>query len=288
MSVEKKIVKKALNELFIKTFLEKELDKAGVASIELQKTPIATRISISVRRPGIVVGKRGMAIRDLCEELEKNYGVDNPQIEVIEVERPELNAKLMAEKIGRQIELNPRVKPIVRMTLQDIMRAGAIGAETRASGKIVGKGGKAKTVTARAGYLKKSGHLMRLVQTGYRTAYLKAGAIGITVRIVPKGTVFPDKIDVDAIDLTQITLEPLPTQEQAQASKEQSEKDKKERKQAKGGLKKPRKPKTKAAGKEQPEASQKGKAEKTESKEPHEATKEQAPAQEAAGKGEGK
>lgn len=190
MAVEKKFLKKAVDGLKVKSFLYRELERASVSKIELQKTPIATRITVYVRKPGMVVGKRGKSIRDLCFVLERDFAIENPQIEVIEVSAPALDARLMAEKIGKRIESKPNVKPIMRMALQEIMGAGALGAEIRVAGKIVGKGGKAKTFSARAGFLRKSGDQKRLVAVGHYTAYLSAGAVGIRVRIVPPGTVF--------------------------------------------------------------------------------------------------
>lgn len=196
MAVEKKFLKKALDDLEIKLFLFKEIERSGVSSISIQRTPIATRLSICVRRPGLVVGKRGKAIKELCDSLKDRFGIENPQIEIIEVMQASLDAKLMAERIGKQIELRPRVKPIVRRAITEIMEAGAIGAEIRVAGKIVGKGGKARTVTARKGYLKKSGEPMELVNKGHYAARTKAGSIGITVKIVSPETVFPDHIKV--------------------------------------------------------------------------------------------
>ncbi len=198
MAVEKKFLKRSLNDLKVKNFLYKELERASVSKIEIQKTPIATRIMVEVRRPGVVVGKRGKSIKDLCNFLERDFGIENPQIEVIEVAKPSVDAKLMAEKIGRRIESKPNVKPVMRMALQEIMGAGALGAEIRVAGKVVGKGGKAKTFTTRAGLLKKSGDQMRLVDEGHYTAYLSAGAVGIKVKIVKPGTVFYDKKKIEA------------------------------------------------------------------------------------------
>ena len=200
MAIEKKFIKKALDDIQVKDFIYKELEKAGVSEIILQKTPIATRITAFVRKPGMVVGKKGKTIKDLCDLLQQKYGIENPQFEVVEVRYPELDAKLMAEKIGRRIEMRPNFKPILRSSIQEIMEAGAIGAEIRIAGKVVGKGGKAKTLTARSGYLKKSGHMMTLlVREGRFVAYLKAGAIGIKVKIVPPDTIFPDKLDLNSL-----------------------------------------------------------------------------------------
>ncbi len=197
MSTEKKLIQKALNDFAIRDFLEKKLDRAGVSSVTIQQTPIATRITIVVQRPGIVVGKRGTAIDELAADLKK-FGIENPQIEVVEVAVPSLDSKLVADRIAKFIELRGNAKQSMRMALRDVISAGAIGVEIRVAGKIVGKGGKAKTLTMRSGYLKKSGDLMKLVNEAHKTAYPKAGAIGITVRILPPGTKFPDKVVLEA------------------------------------------------------------------------------------------
>ncbi|OIO24523.1 30S ribosomal protein S3 [Candidatus Micrarchaeota archaeon CG1_02_55_22] len=198
MATEKKMIHTAIGNYFVTSYLEKALERAGVSSIRIQKTPVATRIELTVQRPGIVVGKRGSSITELSEKL-KEFGIENPKIEVVEVEVPSLDAKLMCEKIGRFVETRGNVKQAIRIALREIMSAGAIGAEIRVAGKIVGKGGKAKTITVRAGYLKKSGDPIKLVREAKYTIFPKAGAIGITVKILPPGVKLPDKIDTRSI-----------------------------------------------------------------------------------------
>lgn len=215
MATERKFMRKAISDLFVKEYLEKELDKAGVSKVEMQKTPIATRIALYVRRPGVVVGKGGRTIQQVNEVLQRVYGIENPQLEVIEVEHPLLDPKLMAERVGRQIEIKGNAKRVARFALQEIMEAGAIGAEIRVAGKIVGKGGKAKVVKVRAGFLKKSGEPVKLVRFGRYVAYPKAGAIGVKVRIVPPGTIFPDQVK-----LPDLPPAPIPAATTAEAVKQ--------------------------------------------------------------------
>lgn len=197
MATEKKFLAKAMKDYLIKAYLEGELRNAGISTIDIQKTPLATRIAIRVKRPSMVIGKKGATVKAITEKLEKDFGVDNPQLDIIEVERPSLDAKLVAEKIARQIEIEGNIKQIMRMNLRDVVEAGAIGTEIIVSGKVVGKGGKAKALRMRQGFLKKSGELKKLIDLGRSTAYLKAGAIGVTVKIVRPGTIFPDAIKID-------------------------------------------------------------------------------------------
>ncbi|MFH1107269.1 MAG: 30S ribosomal protein S3 [Candidatus Micrarchaeota archaeon] len=202
MAVEKKFLHKLINEQIVKDYLGKELSGAGVSTITIQKTPLATRVAIRVRRPSVVIGKRGSNVKAVSEELTRRFGIENPQLDVIEVEKPELDAKLVAQRISRQIEIEGNVKQTMRFNMNDVMNAGALGCELRVAGKVVGKGGKSKSIRMRKGYLKKSGDVMKLVDKAYATAYLKAGAIGILVKIVPPGTIFPDaaKIDEEQLD----------------------------------------------------------------------------------------
>ncbi len=226
MASERKFIQKALVDFSTKQFLQRELTNAGVSSIEIQKTPVATRIAISVKRPGLVVGKKGQTIRDITQVLQTRYGIENPQIEVIEVQAPSLDAKLMAEKIGRQLEIKGNAKTAMRFALREIIAAGATGAELRAAGKLVGKGGKAKSTTIRAGFLKKSGEEAKKMSIGHYTAYLKAGAVGITVKIAPPGTMFSDKVDLSTLTIPP-AVEALP--EEPVEKKEEKKIEKKKR-----------------------------------------------------------
>jgi small subunit ribosomal protein S3 len=213
MAVEKTLIKKAIDTIRVKEFLERALRKAGFSQVIIQKTPIATRITLYVRRPGVVVGKGGGGVRELCEVLEKRFGIESPQLDVIEVENPSLDANLVAEKIAKQIEVKGKVKQVMRSALREIMEAGAIGAEIRVAGKVIGKGGKAKALSVRQGYLKKSGDLVKLVREGRYVAYPKAGAIGVRVRIVPPGVVFPDRIELPPVKKEEVPVVELPPEE---------------------------------------------------------------------------
>jgi small subunit ribosomal protein S3 len=200
MGIERKFISKAISDHKVRAFIRKEMDRAGVSQVILQKTPMATRIIIYVRRPGVVVGKKGSSIKDLCEKLVTRFNVDNPQLDVIEVDKPTLDATLMAEKIGRQIEIRGNIKQIMRMTLKEIMEAGAVGAEIRLAGKVVGKGGKAKVLKVSAGHLKKSGDPVHLIPEGRYTCFLKAGTIGVQVKIAAPNVKYPDAYDMNALN----------------------------------------------------------------------------------------
>ena len=127
------------------------------------------------------------------QRVETKFNIDNPQIIVIESGNPYLKPRLIARIACRMIERGKNVRFVLHNLLKEIMDSGALGAEIIASGKISGKGGRARTVRVLAGYLPKAGEPSRLVLKDHYAAYPKSGAIGVTVSIVPPGTVFPDK-----------------------------------------------------------------------------------------------
>ncbi|MFH1257365.1 MAG: 30S ribosomal protein S3, partial [Candidatus Micrarchaeota archaeon] len=214
-----------------KQYLQKELMNAGISTIVIQKTPLATRVAIRVKKPSMVIGKKGATVKSITEKLEKDFGVDNPQLDIIEVENPSLDAKLVAERIARQIEIEGNIKQIMRMNLRDVKEAGAIGTEIICSGKVVGKGGKAKALKMRHGYMKKAGDLLKLIDMARAVAYLKAGAIGVTVKIVHPDVVFPDSMKIDYEKVAQGVVEGVVVEktEEQKAIEEEAEKKMKEK-----------------------------------------------------------
>jgi len=193
MAIEGKFIDNPIEKYKVMTFLENELDRAGVASIEIQRTPIVTRIAIEVLNPGRVIGKKGKTINMLTETLKKKFKLDNPQISVVEVKNPTLEPMLVAKKAAKYIEMGKKVRAILHFLLKDIMRNGALGAEIVASGKIGAKGARRKSLRVADGYIPKAGEPARLVREAHVSANTKSGIIGVLVRIAPPGTVFPDK-----------------------------------------------------------------------------------------------
>ncbi|MCC7552815.1 30S ribosomal protein S3 [Candidatus Micrarchaeota archaeon] len=204
MTIERKFIQDSIAKYKVSKFLEKELDKSGFSGVNIQRTPIVTRIEVEVTRPGKVIGKKGKNISKITETIKEEFGMDNPQIAVIETPYPILNPILVAKRACRYIEMGKKVKPILNGLLKEIMSSGAMGAEIVASGKLAGKGGRARSFRVLAGYIPKSGEPTRLVRKAHYAAYPKAGAIGIYVRIVPPGTKFPDKEIGQKIEIPKI------------------------------------------------------------------------------------
>src|SRR3989344_6094036 len=193
--IELKILSQKMKEFKIKEFIAKKFLKTGYSHTAIQKTPLGDKITIYTTRPGLVVGRKGENIKKLTTVLKNKYGLENPQIEIGEVENPFLDAQSIAEKVAYSLEKfgSTRFKSIGYKTLQSIMDAGALGAEIVVSGKI--PSARSKSWRFVDGYLKKCGHVSDTqVIRGESTARLKVGAIGISVSIMPKTVNLPDRI----------------------------------------------------------------------------------------------
>ncbi|MCD6096416.1 MAG: 30S ribosomal protein S3 [Thermoprotei archaeon] len=195
MTVKDIFIQKGIQKMLIDRFLEQELKRAGYAGVDIIRTPLGTRITIYAERPGMVIGRRGSNIRLLTEKLQKLFNIENPQIDVIPVEKPELNAKIMAERIARALERGVRFRRAAFIALRQIMEAGARGAEIIISGKL--RSERARTEKYSAGVVYKSGYPSEaMVDEAVSYALLKPGIYGIKVRITLPDVPHPDDIKI--------------------------------------------------------------------------------------------
>ena len=205
MAIERKFIEDSIIKLRISKFLSKELARAGFSRIEIQKTPILTRITVYVLNPGRVIGRQGKTIDGITEDIRKRFNVDNPQINVMEVENKMLEPLLVAKSIVERFERGINARRVIQQSLKEIIENGALGAEIIASGKLAARGAKAKSIRKSIGYIPKAGDVTELVKEAHATAYPKYGAIGVKVRIVPPGTVFPDR-EIKSIEIPKSIL----------------------------------------------------------------------------------
>lgn len=193
--IEKDFVTEGLKRTRIDEFLENELERAGYGGMEIQVTPLGTMVVVYAERPGMVIGRGGKTVRSITQNLKMNYGLENPQVEVKEVEVPELNPKIMAHKIAAMLQRGMHFRRVAYTALRRIMGAGAQGVEVTISGKI--RGSRSAAAKFSDGYIKKCGEpSTRFVREGFATVQLKPGVLGIYVRIMPPGIVLPDKVDI--------------------------------------------------------------------------------------------
>ncbi len=193
--IERNILSQKMKEFRIREFIAKKFMKTGYSHTSIQKTPLGDKITVYTTRPGLVVGRKGENIKKLTAVLKNKYALENPQIEIGEVENPFLDAQSIAEKMAYSLEKfgSKSFKSIGYKSLQSIMDAGALGAEIILAGKI--PSARSRTWRFVNGYLKKCGHVSDTqVIRGESTAHLKVGAIGISVSIMPRTVNLPDKI----------------------------------------------------------------------------------------------
>ena len=191
---ERIFVKENLKRLLIKEYMMNEVKNAGFGGLEIQRTPLGTRIVLEVERPGLVIGRKGAKIKDLTDLLQSKFNVENPIIEVKESENPYLNAQIMAEKLANALERGWHFRRAGHSTLRRIMENGAKGAQIIISGKLTGD--RARTEKFTQGTIKYCGKTSELVRVGYATAKTKPGIIGVTVKIMPPDVKLPDEIEI--------------------------------------------------------------------------------------------
>ncbi len=185
MSAVKNVMKNSYRNMEINEFLRAELKDAGFGGVEIQKTPVGARITVYVTRPGLVIGRKGTGIKDLMGKLEQNFGLQNPQISVLEVTTPELNPDIMCNRIAQLIERGTAFRRASMWTLNTIMNAGALGVEVIISGKL--RTERAHFEKHTVGVVPKSGDVAgRIVRTGITHVLTKMGLMGIQLRIATK------------------------------------------------------------------------------------------------------
>ena len=201
--IERKFVAEKLKEYQIQEFISQTLKNVGHSHTKLQRTPIGDKVIIYASRPGLVVGRKGENIKKLTQTLKKRFNLENPQIEISEVEKPNLDSQIVAERIASTLERFgiQKFKAIGHKTMTDVMGSGALGIEILISGKVPSQ--RAKTWRFYQGYLKKCGNIAQEgVSRAQAVAVLKTGEIGIQVAIMGPDIKLPDDIEVGKIEPT--------------------------------------------------------------------------------------
>jgi len=183
MAVIKHFVKEGIREAQIEEFLRKKFDRAGYSHIEIQRTPLGTRIIVHANRPGLVIGKSGARIKEITEEVQRKFKLENPMVDVKEIESPFLDALVVANRIVKSLERGRFYKKVANYYLDEIMKAGAVGVQIRIGGKLGGQRGRFQKF--KKGYIKHSGYYGdEVVDKGQATANLKLGMVGVQVKIL--------------------------------------------------------------------------------------------------------
>ncbi len=199
MAVERKFVEERVRKLRVKEWVVDEVRNAGFGGIDIVRTPLGTQVTLFVERPGLVIGRGGRRIKKLTDKL-KEFGLDNPQVAVDEIEKPEFNAQLMASLLARALERGWYFRKAGYRFLYRIMEAGAKGCEIEISGKLTSE--RARTEKFVAGTIVHTGEPAEsMVNEGFDIAIKKLGVYGVKVRVIPPDAELPDEIHVRDVKL---------------------------------------------------------------------------------------
>jgi small subunit ribosomal protein S3 len=200
LPIKTHFILKGLQRVGVDEYLESELKRAGYGGVDIQKTPLGTRFTIYAARPGFVIGRRGKTVRELTDALKRVFAIDNPQIEVAEVEVPEFDAKIMAGKLASSLERGFQYRRAVYSVLRRIMEAGAKGTEITISGKLSSQ--RARYQKFKDGVVTKCGEPVKtFVREATSPAFMKPGVMGVRVVIMLPGEL-PDKIKIKYPEIT--------------------------------------------------------------------------------------
>lgn len=121
----------------IRNYLKARLAKGSISKIVIERTMKLITVTIHTARPGIIIGKGGKEVDKLKEEIKK-LTKKEVQINIFEIKRPELDARLVADSIARQIEGRISFRRAVKMSIASTMRMGAEGIKVKCSGRLAG------------------------------------------------------------------------------------------------------------------------------------------------------
>ena len=196
MSVEKKFVAEGITKALVDEYLAKELERAGYGGMVMNRTPMGTQITVYAEKPGMVIGKGGKLIRKITRDLDRKFRLDNPQIDVQDVGRGDLNSRVVANRLASSLERGWYFRKAGQSMMRRVMDSGALGGEIVISGKLTGP--RSRTEKFISGYIKHSGKpAIELVDKGYSVAVKKLGVIGCQVRIIPPDVRLPDDFQIE-------------------------------------------------------------------------------------------
>jgi len=162
----------------LREHLMEKLKSAAISRVVIERPAGRARITIYAGRPGLIIGKKGADIESLRAELTKRIGSE-VSLNIVEVRKPEIDAKLVAESIAQQLERRVAFRRAMKRSVQSAMRLGALGVRINCAGRL-GGAEIARTEWYREGRVPL--HTLRAeVDYGEATAHTTYGACGVKV-----------------------------------------------------------------------------------------------------------
>src|SRR6478609_10765374 len=128
---------KLIEDEKIRKYIYARIPKGGIAKVVIERTIKRITLTINTARPGVVIGKGGTEVDKIKEELKKITGKD-VQINIFEIKRPELDAKLVGESIAQQLEARISYRHAMKQSIASAMRVGSEGIKVKVSGRLAG------------------------------------------------------------------------------------------------------------------------------------------------------
>ena len=167
-----------IKDALVRRYIEKQYAQALVSRIEIERTVKSVRLVIHSGRPGVVIGKKGADIEKLRQALSKMTGSD-VHLNIVEIRKPEIDAKLVAENICNQLERRIAFRRAMKRAVQSAMRLGALGIRINCGGRL-GGAEIARTEWYREGRVPL--HTLRAdIDYGEATAFTAYGTCGVKV-----------------------------------------------------------------------------------------------------------
>jgi small subunit ribosomal protein S3 len=177
---EKKYAELLHEDLKLRTELKKRLGHAGVSAIEIERAANKLKVNILTSRPGIIIGRKGVEVDRLKDEIRRRTHRD-VFINILEIDKPEIDAQLVGEAIGMQLVKRVAFRRAMRKAVESALRFGAKGVKVRVAGRLGG------AEIARAEWYLEGQlplHTLRAdVDYGFAEARTTYGVIGIKVWI---------------------------------------------------------------------------------------------------------
>ncbi|MGD9252336.1 MAG: 30S ribosomal protein S3 [Holophagae bacterium] len=165
-------------DLQLRQELLERLENAAVSAVDIERTASKLRVNILSGRPGIIIGRKGAEVDKLRDDLMRRYGQDI-HINIQEIQRPEIDAHLIAANVARQLERRIAFRRAMRRAIENALRFGAQGIKIRCAGRLNG------AEIARAEWYQQGRlplHTLKAdIDFGFKTSYTTYGVIGVKV-----------------------------------------------------------------------------------------------------------
>jgi len=186
-------------DMAIRRMVKEDLGAAGVANVEIERFPNQVQVTIHTARPGIVIGRKGAAVKDLRQKLKDLTG-KTARVEVEEITQPDANAQLIAENITGQLERRISHSRAMKRAVLQAMRAGVKGIRIEASGRLSGSE-MARNEKLWEGRVPRN--MIRAdMDYGFSEALTTYGRIGVKVWVY-KGEILPQRVEATDVYISE-------------------------------------------------------------------------------------